>query len=536
MRLASQLYVTPGHIRSRLFRDLVLLVLFTVGLLILVGWFLTGQLKRELAGSQIAAATALVRDEIRALISPVEQQLLITRDGLRAADLTPDDQNALNQHFRPVLLHVAQIAGISLAVDSGAEYFLLREHEEWVGRERSPGDTGSATWTRWSTEGAELDTRSGPLDYDPRRRPWFAAALDAEGRRVTWSAPYIFHRLQVPGITASIAWEQDGVTRVLAMDVLLSRIVQTLDKLSLGGDGRGFLLNSDGGLYLPGQQGYDATKSTASQFFSSHKSLGGPLLFDAIAAWEAAGRPAEELIRFRSQRRDWWGGFLPLSPEPDTAWIGVARPTSETLGVLQSRWQILALTSLAIVASGVGLVLVLMRKYSRQLRDLPKLTIDRANYAQDLDDLIRNGEDMHLELKSTMRTNLHTGRPGKEVELAWLKGAAAFMNSDGGILLMGVADDGSLVGLEADKFENEDRCRLHFKNLFNQHLGAENARFVRFDLYELEGRKIGAVECERANLPVYLHTKNTESFLIRNGPSNIELTISRAVKYIQGRF
>jgi hypothetical protein len=59
---------------------------------------------------------------------------------------------------------------------------------------------------------------------------------------------------------------------------------------------------------------------------------------------------------------------------------------------------------------------------------------------------------------------------------------------------------------------------------------------VRFDLYELEGRKIGAVECERANLPVYLHTKNTESFLIRNGPSNIELTISRAVKYIQGRF
>ena len=51
-----------------------------------------------------------------------------------------------------------------------------------------------------------------------------------------------------------------------------------------------------------------------------------------------------------------------------------------------------------------------------------------------------------------------------------------------GILLLGVADDGTLVGLETDKFENEDRCRLHFKNLLNHHLGAESARLVRFDL------------------------------------------------------
>ena len=79
MSLAYQLFSSPGHIRSRLFRDLVLLVLFTVGLLILVNWFLIGELKRELAGSQVATATALVRDEVRNLINPVEQQLLITR-------------------------------------------------------------------------------------------------------------------------------------------------------------------------------------------------------------------------------------------------------------------------------------------------------------------------------------------------------------------------------------------------------------------------------------------------------------------------
>jgi hypothetical protein len=320
------------------------------------------------------------------------------------------------------------------------------------------------------------------------------------------------------------------------MDVVLDRIVSALERFPLGRKGRSFLFGGNGGIYVPKTGDGTLSVEKGSRFFSASEEHGGPLLFDAVAAWEAANRPSNSPIRFTSQSEDWWGSSLPVSQDPDSAWVGVALPASETLGVLRSRWHVLAITAFGIVALGVGMVAILMRKYSRQLRDLPKLAIDRASYERDLYDLIGSGEDMHLEFKSTMRTNLRTGKTGKEIELAWLKGAAAFMNTEGGILLMGVADDGALVGLETDKFENEDRCRLHFKNLLNQHLGAENARFVRFNLYELEGKRIGAVECERSSLPVYLRNKNTEAFLIRNGPSNIELSISRAVKYIQGRF
>ena len=102
--------------------------------------------------------------------------------------------------------------------------------------------------------------------------------------------------------------------------------------------------------------------------------------------------------------------------------------------------------------------------------------------------------------------------------------------------MIGVADDGTVLGLDADRFENEDKCRLHFKNLLQQHLGAEYAHFLAFDLYDLEGKRIAAIECERTDTPVFLHNKNTEAFIIRNGPSNIELSISRALKYIQSRF
>jgi hypothetical protein len=241
-------------------------------------------------------------------------------------------------------------------------------------------------------------------------------------------------------------------------------------------------------------------------------------------------------VRFSSEGRDWWGGFLPLTGDAEDAWIGVAIPVSANLGMLQSRWYLLAITALAILALGVGMAALLVRKYSHQLRELPKRGIDTQDPEADIRTLISRGEGTHVEFKSTMRMNLHTGKAGKEIELAWLKGVAAFLNTEGGVLLIGVADDGEMLGLDADGFANDDKCQLHFKNLINSHLGAEYTRFLRLELYRIEDKTIAAVECEPADMPAYLRNKGAESFLIRNGPSNIELPISKALGYIAGRF
>ena len=60
-------------------------------------------------------------------------------------------------------------------------------------------------------------------------------------------------------------------------------------------------------------------------------------------------------------------------------------------------------------------------------------------------------ESHHLEYKSTLRTSVATGEVLKVLESASLKTIAAFLNSrEGGTLLIGVADDGSLHGLATD--------------------------------------------------------------------------------------
>ena len=109
------------------------------------------------------------------------------------------------------------------------------------------------------------------------------------------------------------------------------------------------------------------------------------------------------------------------------------------------------------------------------------------------------------------------------------------MNSDGGILLIGVADDGEILGLDADNFATEDKCRLHFKNLLNAHIGAEYTRFIHLKVVTVNDNEILIIECERVRRPVFLTVGKNEDFFIRSGPSNTKLTMSQMVKYLSER-
>ena len=54
---------------------------------------------------------------------------------------------------------------------------------------------------------------------------------------------------------------------------------------------------------------------------------------------------------------------------------------------------------------------------------------------------------------------------------AVLKTVAAFLNTEGGDLLIGVADDGSITGTEADKLESDDKFMLHLAQVVRNGLG-----------------------------------------------------------------
>lgn len=150
--------------------------------------------------------------------------------------------------------------------------------------------------------------------------------------------------------------------------------------------------------------------------------------------------------------------------------------------------------------------------------------------------LILAGESANLEFKSTLRWNLHANRADKAIEHSVLKTVVAFLNSEGGSLLIGVEDDGNVIGNEADNFPSDDSFLLHFGNLVNDKIGKQFSGQIQWDLRELQGAKILRVDCAPSSTAVFLKVKDGEEFYIRSGPSSVQLSTSEVLEYSKKHF
>ena len=93
----------------------------------------------------------------------------------------------------------------------------------------------------------------------------------------------------------------------------------------------------------------------------------------------------------------------------------------------------------------------------------------RYYFTNQIKEIIKQGEGAHLEFKSTLRYDLKKKKINKLLEKVVLKSIAAFNNSDGGLLLIGVDDAGKILGLKADyrtlKKPDKDGFELHLRSL-----------------------------------------------------------------------
>ncbi len=170
------------------------------------------------------------------------------------------------------------------------------------------------------------------------------------------------------------------------------------------------------------------------------------------------------------------------------------------------------------------------RGYNHQ--ELPEGAGDRSEWTKLL---IEKGENDRVEFKSTLRWNLKTDRAEKVIEKSWLKSIVAFLNTDGGTLLVGVGDSGEILGTEADQFENEDKYMLHVNNLIREHIGLEFVNFIRFHLVPIEGRKVLLIRCESSPSAVFFKFGKNEEFYVRVGPGNRRLSTSEVLTYVTNR-
>ena len=83
-------------------------------------------------------------------------------------------------------------------------------------------------------------------------------------------------------------------------------------------------------------------------------------------------------------------------------------------------------------------------------RDESPFAEQDVDVEQGVRSLLNGGESAVVEFKSTARCNLHTGKADPAITWAVVKTIAAFMNTHGGTLLIGLDDEGRPVGIESD--------------------------------------------------------------------------------------
>ena len=165
----------------------------------------------------------------------------------------------------------------------------------------------------------------------------------------------------------------------------------------------------------------------------------------------------------------------------------------------------------------------------------PAQSILAENSMSDEEKLIAAGESEKLEFKSTLRWNLMADKADKAIENSALKTIVAFLNTEGGTLLIGVKDDGAVLGIEKDQFLNEDKFLLHFASLVNDRIGKHYVEQILSGLKEIKGKKILRVDCKPSPDPVFLKG-NGEEFYVRSGPSSVQLSTSEVLEYSRKHF
>ncbi|HSF29463.1 MAG TPA: RNA-binding domain-containing protein [Candidatus Tectomicrobia bacterium] len=158
------------------------------------------------------------------------------------------------------------------------------------------------------------------------------------------------------------------------------------------------------------------------------------------------------------------------------------------------------------------------------------------------EELIKRGQSRTLEFKATLRWNIEEHRQDdRGVTHTVLKTIAAFLNTDGGDLLIGVADDRTIVGIEPDGFESEDTFMQHLAQVVHESVGDWVSAYIDPRMQIVEGKTVCLVICQRSPEPVFLKWQGMEqspegNFYVRRGPASVCLSPESARTYIGTRF
>ena len=163
----------------------------------------------------------------------------------------------------------------------------------------------------------------------------------------------------------------------------------------------------------------------------------------------------------------------------------------------------------------------------QELLNRIELTNDQSEEPNSLKELVLGGESERLEFKSTLRFDINLFTVNSKLEFVIAKTIAAFLNANGGVLLIGINDNGEVIGLNRD-FEtlgsgkqNIDGFELQLRSVIKKYLGGTFEKYISVSFPDLDGNTICVINILSSGKPVFVMNEGREEFYVRIGNSSI---------------
>ena len=157
---------------------------------------------------------------------------------------------------------------------------------------------------------------------------------------------------------------------------------------------------------------------------------------------------------------------------------------------------------------------------------------DKPDPNQKIFDLIAKGEGKNIEFKATLQKSIDNPKISpKVIENSVIKSIAGFCNTEGGNLLIGVNDNGDIIGIEEDNFQSNDKFKNHLKNILDARVIKIVFSFIKTEFFNIEGKTVCCIECNKSDVPLFVDYEGVTHFYKRNLESTDSLNPQETLEY-----
>ena len=157
-----------------------------------------------------------------------------------------------------------------------------------------------------------------------------------------------------------------------------------------------------------------------------------------------------------------------------------------------------------------------------------------------VDDVIAEMESERVELKSSAYYSYRPNVPEKVITESVLKTVAGFMNAGGGVLAVGIADDGEVLGIQPDlakKSMDADRYVNALTTAIERSLGSLASTMTKIRVQDADGVQVALLQVAPSPEPVYAKvSKGNRVFFVRVSNSTRVLDGPDLVGYVNQRW